>query len=162
MAQGNWMLGFGNGTVGSPPLPTGYVMTVNSGIDIYVDNTDYQNPIVNTNYGNPPEDGYVLSSTASGVRSWVEQSSGGGTGIVETIVAGENVTVDSTDPKNPIVSSFSESIDPSAYYKLDGSSPITGTFNGGGQKFSNALDVVETDDLTTLGQVEAKIEIGRF
>jgi len=35
----------------------------------------------------------------------VSSSGGSGTGVVETIVAGTNVTVDSTDPANPIVNS---------------------------------------------------------
>lgn len=103
--------------------------------------------------GNPPVDGYVLSSTAAGIRSWIAQSGGGGgtnlgytasptngtvtsdTGTDATIPAGSetnaslmlpadktklngigagaqlvsvqagtNVTVDNTDPQNPIIS----------------------------------------------------------
>lgn len=43
---------------------------------------------------------YIYSGSA-----WVEVAGGGGgTGIVESIVAGDNITVDDTDPANPIVS----------------------------------------------------------
>lgn len=50
--------------------------------------------------------GQVLAK-ASGTdydTEWVNQSGGGGSGIVETIVAGTGISVDSTDPANPIVS----------------------------------------------------------
>jgi len=42
----------------------------------YVDNQD---DLKENNLGNPLVDGYVLSSTVAGVRSWVEIESGGGT-----------------------------------------------------------------------------------
>ena len=82
------------------------------GLDL-VDNTSDINKPVSTatqtaldnkedSLGNPTTDGYVLSSTSAGVRSWVAQSSGGG-GQVDSVVAGTNCTVDSTDPVNPII-----------------------------------------------------------
>lgn len=43
--------------------------------------------------------GYVRKDAA-----WVAESGGGGSGIVETIVAGAGITVDDSDPANPIVS----------------------------------------------------------
>lgn len=50
--------------------------------------------------------GQVLTrdNTVSGGLKW-STASGSGTGVVETIVAGDNITVDATDPANPIVSS---------------------------------------------------------
>jgi len=43
--------------------------------------------------GNPAADGYVLSSTTGGVRSWVAQSGGGGGGSLTTDLSSSNVNV---------------------------------------------------------------------
>jgi len=48
----------------------------------YVDNQD---ALKEDDLGNPLVDGYVLASTIAGVRSWVEQSGGGGGGTWGTI-----------------------------------------------------------------------------
>jgi len=50
--------------------------------------------------------GQVLTrdSSVSGGLKWAT-ASGSGTGVVKNIVAGDNITVDDTDPANPIVSS---------------------------------------------------------
>jgi len=53
--------------------------------------------------GNPTTDGYILSSTISGTRSWIAPQTGGEGGQVNSIVAGTNVSIDSTDGVNPIV-----------------------------------------------------------
>jgi hypothetical protein len=45
--------------------------------------------------------GYVLTSTGNNVR-WLPASGGGG--VVESVVGGTNISVNSTDPANPIVS----------------------------------------------------------
>lgn len=63
--------------------------------------------------GVPLTDGnYVLEVVDGKVVGWAAESGGGGgSGIVETIVAGTNVTVDDTDPANPEVSaSFTETL----------------------------------------------------
>lgn len=48
-----------------------------------------------------PEDGQIYGRQDAG---WVVVTGGGGSGIVETIVAGTGISVDSTDPANPVVS----------------------------------------------------------
>ena len=55
--------------------------------------------------GTTPTIGQVLAAVdTAGNVAWTTPS-GGGSGVVETIVAGANVTVDATDPANPIVAS---------------------------------------------------------
>lgn len=49
-----------------------------------------------------PSNNQVLKYNAT-TRLW-ENGTGGGSGVVETIVAGNNIDVDNTDPANPIVS----------------------------------------------------------
>lgn len=49
----------------------------------------------------------ITATYAGDGRVDLTASAGGGTGVVETIVAGTNVTVDATDPANPIVSAVS-------------------------------------------------------
>lgn len=109
----------------------GGVESVTGSTSITVDNTDPDNPIVeraaitgdagipansntitfdtvNTDTGTFGDDTHVAAITVNGkglitgVTS-VEISSSGG-GIVDSVVAGTNVTVDDTDPANPIVS----------------------------------------------------------
>lgn len=50
--------------------------------------------------------GQVLAkaSSADHDTGWVEQSGGGGSGTVESVVPGTGIDVDSTDPSNPVVS----------------------------------------------------------
>jgi len=50
-----------------------------------------------------PQNGEVLQYNAA-TNEWEYATGGGGTGTVETIVAGTGISVDSTDPANPIVS----------------------------------------------------------
>lgn len=45
---------------------------------------------------------YVLTSDSNGVGTW--QAAAGGGGQVDSVVAGTNVTIDNTDPINPIIS----------------------------------------------------------
>jgi hypothetical protein len=56
----------------------------------------------------PISAGVKFEAVQGGVNVQVDASdmpgSGGGSGVVETIVAGTNVTVDDTDPANPIIS----------------------------------------------------------
>ena len=59
------------GTI-TTPLTTGFVKS-NSGGVLSVDTNTYEPSL-----GNPSVNGYVLSSTAAGVRSWVVMSGGGG------------------------------------------------------------------------------------
>lgn len=63
------------------------------------------------------------------IHSMVNVLGGGGGGIVESIVAGTNVSVDSTDPANPIVSA-------------------TGGGGGGGGKFGVVTDFGATPAIT--------------
>ena len=46
-------------------------------------------------------DTYVLTTDANGVGRW--QAAAGGGGQVDSVVAGTNVTIDNTDPVNPII-----------------------------------------------------------
>lgn len=64
----------------------------------------YLNDLEDVVINSTPSDNQALSyDSASG--KWIPQTiSGSGSGIVETIVAGTNITVDATDPANPIVS----------------------------------------------------------
>ncbi len=47
-------------------------------------------------------------------------------------------------------------------YLLDGTQPIEAAFAGGAQQFKDAEDATDGKDLTTLVQVEAKLEIGVY
>ena len=47
-------------------------------------------------------------------------------------------------------------------YLLDGTQEIIAPFAGGAQVFKNAAPAVEANDLTTLKQVEDKLEIGVY
>lgn len=49
-----------------------------------------------------PEDGKTYGRKDG---EWAEVTGGGGSGIVETVVAGSGISIDDTDPANPIVSS---------------------------------------------------------
>lgn len=49
-----------------------------------------------------PEDGKTYGRKDG---EWTEVTGGGGSGIVETVVAGSGISVDDTDPANPVVSS---------------------------------------------------------
>src|SRR6185312_9756509 len=61
-------------------IPTNYIESIVAGTNITIDDTDPKNPII----------------SAAG---------GGGSGIVESIIAGTpNVTINNTDPANPIIS----------------------------------------------------------
>lgn len=60
------------------------------------------NELEDTSISNPTNNQVLKYNSATG--KWVNGSGGGGTGVVETIVAGSNITVDATDPANPIVS----------------------------------------------------------
>ena len=61
------------------------------------------NELEDTSISNPTNNQVLKYNSATG--KWVNGTGGGGTGVVETIVAGTNITVDATDPANPIVSS---------------------------------------------------------
>lgn len=49
-----------------------------------------------------PEDGKTYGRKDG---EWTEVTGGGGSGIVETVVAGSGISIDDTDPANPVVSS---------------------------------------------------------
>lgn len=80
-------------------------------------------------------------------------STSGGSGVVETIVAGTNVTVDSTDPANPIVTA---SVDTSTYL----------TSEDVNEKINNRIKVDEASDLagilssTAVYLIDGKIDMG--
>ena len=74
-------------------------------------------------------DTYVLTTDANGVGTW--QAAAGGGGQVDSVVAGTNVTIDNTDPVNPI---------------------INATGGGGGGTVQNVnLSIEPTDEGTTAG-----------
>jgi hypothetical protein len=75
-------------------LTTDGFVTTNSGIGtLSVDTTDYEPAL-----GNPASNGYVLSSTTAGVRSWV--AGGGGGGGLTSVPAGKTIFVDGTSGNN--------------------------------------------------------------
>ena len=85
----------------------GGVLSVNSGVNITVDNTDPINPIVNleTAINGMTVNGVVLSD--AGVATNYLDETGAyslppGSGQVDSVVGGVNITVDATDPINPI------------------------------------------------------------
>ena len=49
-------------------------------------------------------------------------------------------------------------IDPSLYYRIDGTTPITGDFAGGGNKITNILDGTVATDGVTKGQLDTKAD----
>lgn len=67
--------------------------------------------------------------------AWVV-AGGGGSGIVETIVAGTGITVDDTDPANPVVSA---------------------TGGGGGGSTTTAIPIAVSDETTALTTGTAKV-----
>lgn len=82
---------------------------------------------------------------------WVDASSGGGSGTVESVVAGTGITVDDTDPANPVVSATGSSSGPrEALFKLSGtltaSTGITRLYNdtGAAWTISSVRATVET------------------
>ena len=68
--------------------------------------------------------------------AWVVAGGGSGTGIVESIVAGTGVTVDDTDPANPVVSA---------------------TGGGGGGSTTTAIPIAASDETTALTTGTAKV-----
>jgi hypothetical protein len=86
----------------------GAVISVNSGVNITVDNTDPLNPIVNLNASiiGMTVNGVVLSSIG-GATSYLDETGNYsvpvGSGQVDSVVGGLNISVDATDPVNPIV-----------------------------------------------------------
>lgn len=81
--------------------------------------------------------GIKVGSGLSMDEQGVLKTTGSGTGIVETIVAGTNITVDSTDPANPIVSS-------SAYTLPTASSTVKGGIKIG-SRLTMVGDVLSAD-----------------
>ncbi len=65
--------------------------------------TETEHSTKENSLSNPTIDAQVLSSTIAGVRTWITPTGGGTGGQVDSVVAGTNVTIDSTDPVNPIV-----------------------------------------------------------
>lgn len=73
--------------------------------------------------GNPPVNGYVLASTAAGVRSWVANGTGGGTNLTYTASATDGIVVSDTgaDATIPAGSTTNASLMlPADKTKLDG------------------------------------------
>lgn len=101
--------------------------------------TVYKNNITSPIFANIPD---FLDS----VQGACLDSGGGG---VQSIVAGTNVTVDNSDPQNPIVSASGGSGSDSTIYKADGSTDElrTANFNDGLLLHNNNLD-----DYIILGQ----------
>jgi hypothetical protein len=76
-----------DGKVNVLDLAAGIPKTNASGVlSLAVAGTDYEPPL-----GNPGTDGYVLSSTTAGVRSWIAPGGGGGTGANPTAKVGTSV-----------------------------------------------------------------------
>lgn len=77
-----------------------------------------------------PTNGQVLTYNKA-TNKWVASSAGSGSGIVQTIVAGTGISVNSTDPANPIVSTTSTLAGTFNY-----EAPATGTINGSNNIFT--------------------------
>jgi hypothetical protein len=88
--------------------------------------------------------GQVLAYNAT-TKRWEASSAGAGTGVVETIVAGTGISVDNTDPANPIVSASGGAGTP-------GGSDTQIQFNDGGA-FGGDADFTwdKTTKLLTIG-----------
>lgn len=109
--------------------------------------------------------------TWSAWSAWtIETSGGGGSGVVETIVAGTGISVDDTDPANPIVSATGgggggatmigkaawwTSLPTSATWVIPGEpGSVSGTINfttGGGAIWLRPLDIGAPSTLTAIG-----------
>lgn len=119
----------------------GVVDEVIAGPNIEVDSTDPTKPVVSATglepeLGNPATSGFVLSSTDTGTRSWVEMS--GGSGGVDSVVGGSYVSINNADPANPIIN-------------VDGVEPDLGTPSADGQVlYGNLLGVRYWGDLPTV------------
>lgn len=62
--------------------------------------------LTDVDWSTPPSDGQVFAwDSATSKLVPVDQATGGGSGVVESIVQGAGIDVDDTDPANPIVSS---------------------------------------------------------
>jgi hypothetical protein len=83
--------------------------------------------------------GQVLAYNAT-TKLWEASSAGAGTGVVETIVAGTGISVDSTDPANPIVSASGGAGNP-------GGSDTQIQFNDGGAFGGAKLLYTEVGDV---------------
>ena len=86
----------------------GSVLSVNSGLNVTVDNTDPLNPIVNLEASIAPVDVNGVTLTNVGAATNFLNETGAysvppGAGQVDSVVGGINITVNAADPLNPIV-----------------------------------------------------------
>lgn len=91
--------------------------------------------------GNPAADGYILTSTAAGVRSWIEPASGGGSVVVadETDI---EVGTDNTKVMTPL-----RTHQTLTYFGMTDGGFGTPNFNSGLNAFSVTAGTVGADDL---------------
>jgi hypothetical protein len=80
--------------------------------------------------------------------AWHEDVGGGGSGVVEAIVAGTGITVDDTDPANPVVAATAivESVVAGTGVTVDNTdpaNPVVAATGGGGFTTANLLHVRE-------------------
>jgi hypothetical protein len=79
-------------------------------------------------------DTYVLTTDANGVGTW--QAAAGGGGQVDSVVAGTNVTIDNTDPINPIINAAGggqvDSVVAGTNITIDNTDPINPIINAAG------------------------------
>ena len=114
---------------------TGQVNTVSSGTNITIDNTDPVNPIVNLNAAitGTTVDGVTLT-TAGLITNYLNASgsySAPPAGQVDSVVGGADITIDNTDPVNPIVNYVGSSANSIRAYSVDFDETDAGTFNAG-------------------------------
>lgn len=126
----------------------GGVQSVNSGTNVNVDNTDPLNPIVNSTDTNTTNTSLTVTGTdtktitlTDSEGSTVQGSFTDDSGI-QSIVEGTNVTVDNSDPDNPIINSTDTIVDVTSI-NFTGTTTKTLTLN---QSNGNNLTATFTDD----------------
>ncbi len=139
--------GTGVVTISASGAGGGEVDTVVAGTAITVDSTDPANPIVTNNGVRSITAGTGVTVTGT-ANVPIINATGGGGGTVDTVVAGTAITVDSTDPANPIVTNNGvRSITAGTGVTVTGTAnvPIINATGGGGSTVVGAFKPANTN-----------------